>query len=87
MQAERTIHTALCSGRVRRKTIGLPAAIVNLFDLWPDLLEMAPDTITTEADYIGDGGTTFAAVAAGPQARVVVFKESFSTTIHDLVTK
>jgi len=87
VKAERTIHTALCSGRVRRQTIWSPAAIVNLLDLWPDFLEMAPDTVTTEANYTGNGGTTLAAVSAGAQVKVIVFKESFSAAVHELVVK
>ena len=85
MKTELAGDSRLSSGRVCRKTIGLPAAIVNLLDLGPDFLEMTPDAVTTEADYIGDGGTTFAAVVAGALSDVIVFKKSFSTGIHSLV--
>jgi len=60
---------------------------VNLFDFRPYFVKVSPDTVTTEADYTGDGGTTFAAVPAGALAKVVVFKESFSAAVHDLVIK
>lgn len=87
MQAELARDSRLSSGWICRKIIGLPAAIVNLLDLWPDFLEMVPDTVTTDGNYIGDGGTTFAAVVAGTLANVIVFKKTFSTGIHELVLK
>jgi hypothetical protein len=60
---------------------------MNPFDFRPYFVKVSPDTVTTEADYTGDGGTTFAAVVAGALAKVIVFKESFSTASHDLFTK
>jgi hypothetical protein len=87
------VHTKLagdagfCPGRVFRKTIGFPGAVVNLFDFRPHFLKMGPDTSCAEAYYSGDGRAAFAALSAGAHANVVVFKESFSTGIHDLVIK
>ena len=72
----------LCPGRVFRKTIRFPGAVVNLFDFRPYFLKMGPDTICTEAYYSGDGRAAFAALLAGAHANVVVFKESFSTAVH-----
>jgi hypothetical protein len=43
--------TSLCPGRVFRKTIGLPATIVNPFDFRPHLFKIGPDTIYAEANY------------------------------------
>ena len=60
---------------------------MNLLDFRPYFVKVGPDTSTAESDYTGDGGAAFAAVPAGAQAKVVVFKESFSIDIHDLVTK
>ncbi len=77
----------LCPGRVFRKTIRLPAAIVNSLDFRPHFLKIGPDTICAEAYYSGDRWTAFAAMTARAHANVVVFKESFSTAIHDLVIK
>ena len=68
MKAELAGDSGVGSGRVGGKTIGLPAAVVNLLDFRPDFLEMVPDAVTTEADYIRDGWTTFAAVVAGALA-------------------
>jgi len=77
----------LCPGRLFRKTIRFPGAVVNLFDFRPHFLKMGPDTICAEAYYSGDRWTAFAAMTAGAHANVVVFKESFSAAIHDLVIK
>ena len=87
------VHTKLardssfCPGRVFRKTIRFPGAVVHLFDFRPHGLKIGPDTICAEAYYTGDGKAAFAALSAGAHANVVVFKESFSTGVHDLVSK
>ena len=78
---------SLCPGRVFRKTIRLPAAIVHSLDFRPHFLKIGSDTIYAEAYYSGDCLTAFAAMTARAQTNVVVFKESFSTTVHDLVIK
>ena len=84
------VHTKLagdaifCPGRVFRKTIRLPATIVNPFDFRPHFFKMSPDTICAEAYYRGDRWTALAAMTAGAQANMVVFKESFSTNVHYL---
>jgi hypothetical protein len=78
---------SFCPRRVFRKTIGLPATIVNPLDFRPHFLEIDPDTIHAEAYYSGDCCTTLAALPAGTHANMVVFKESFSTNVHDLVVK
>ena len=77
----------LCPGRFFRKPIRFPGAVVNLFDFRPHFLKMGPDTICAEAYYSGDRWTAFAAMTAGAHANVVVFEESFSTAVHDLVIK
>ena len=87
------VHTKLagdssfCPGRVFRKTIRFPGAVVHLFDFRPHGLKIGPDTICAEAYYTGDGKAAFAALSAGAHANVVVFKESFSASVHDLVSK
>ena len=77
----------LCPGRFLRKTIRFSSAVVNLFDFRPHFLKMGSDTICAEAYYSGDRWTAFAAMTARAHANVVVFKESFSTAVHDLVIK
>jgi hypothetical protein len=77
----------LCPGRFFRKTIRFTGAVVNLFDFRPHFLKMGPDTIYAEAYYSGDGRAAFAAMTARAHANVVVFEESFSTAVHDLVIK
>jgi hypothetical protein len=77
----------LCPGRVFRKTIRLPATIVNPLDLRPHFLKMRPDTIYAEAYYRGDGRVAFAAMTARAQTNVIVFKEPFSTNIHSRVAE
>ena len=72
----------LCPGRVFRKTIRLPATIVNPLDFRPHCLKIGPDTIHTEAYYGGDCCTALAAMTAGAQTNTVVFEESFSTNVH-----
>jgi hypothetical protein len=87
------MHTKLagdasfCPGRVFRKTIGLPATIVNPLDFRPHFFKMSPDTIYAKAYYRGDRLTALAAVTAGAQANMVAFEESFSTNVHGFVTK
>ena len=78
---------SLCPGRVFRKTIRLPATIVNPLDFRPHCLKIGPDTLHTEAYNSGDCCPALAAMTAGAQANMVVFKESFSTTTHGRVTK
>ena len=58
---------------------------MNPLDLRPDFRKMGPDTISTEADRAGDGGSSLCTVLAGALANVTVFKESFAIEIHDLV--
>jgi len=80
-------NTGFCPGRFFRETIRFPGAVVNLFDFRPHFLKMGSDTICAEAYYSGDRRTAFAALSARAHANVVVFKESFSTAVHDLVIK
>jgi hypothetical protein len=82
-----TADAGFCPGRVFRKTIRLPAAIVNPLDFRPHFLKMGPDTIYAEAYYSRDNRAAFAALSAGANANVVVIEESFSTTVHDLFIK
>jgi hypothetical protein len=77
----------LCPGRVFRKTIRLPATIVNPLDLRPHFLKMRPDTIYAKAYYSRSCWTAFAAMTARAQTNVIVFKESFSTNIHSRVAE
>ena len=79
--------TRLCPGRVFRKTVGLPATIVNPLDFRPHFFKMSPDTICAKAYYRGDRWTALAAMTAGAQANMVVFKESFSTNVHCIAIK
>ncbi len=79
--------SSFCPGRFFRKTIRFSGAVVNLFNFRPHFLKMGPDTICAEAYYSGDRWTAFAAMTARAHANVVVFKESFSTAVHDLVVK
>jgi hypothetical protein len=87
------VHTKLaddasfCPWRVFGKTIRLPATIVNPLDFRPHFLKIDPDTIHAESYYSRDGGAAAAALPAGAHANMVVFKESFSTNVHDLVIK
>ena len=87
------VHTKLagdssfCPGRFFRKTIRFPGAVVNPFDFRPHFLKMGSDTICAEAYYSGDSRAAFAAMTARAHANVVVFKEAFSTAVHDLVIK
>ena len=87
------VHTKLAGdaifypGRVFRKTIRLPAMIVNPLDFRPHFFKMSPDTICAEAYYRGDRWTALAAMTAGAQANMVVFKESFSTNVHSIAVK
>jgi hypothetical protein len=71
----------LCPGRVFRKTIRLPAAIVNSFDFRPHFLKIGPDTICAEAYYSGDRWTAFAAMTARAHAKA---EYSFADAGHDL---
>ncbi len=87
MQTKLAGDTGLCPGRLFRKPIRFSGAVVNLFDFRPHCLKMGPDTICAEAYYSGDRWTAFAAMTARAHANVVVFKESFSTAVHDLVIK
>ncbi|NIT41927.1 MAG: hypothetical protein GTN46_10700 [Gammaproteobacteria bacterium] len=64
MYAERALDAICCPGRIQRQSIFRAAAIVNFLDFWPDVLEMDPDAIGTETDYIGYSWTTVAAVLA-----------------------
>jgi hypothetical protein len=45
---------SLCPGRVLRKTIRLPAAIVNPLDFRPHFFKIGSDAINAEAYYSGD---------------------------------
>ena len=82
MHTELAGDASLCPGRVFRKTIRLSATIMNPLDFRPHFLKVGPDTICAEAYYSGDRCTAFAAMTARAQANVVIFKESFSTTVH-----
>ena len=72
---------SLCPGRVFRKTIRLPAAIVHPLDFRPHFLKIGPDTIYTEANYSGDRWTAVAAMTARAQAKAGY---SFADAGHDL---
>ncbi len=87
MQTKLAGDASFCPGRFFRKTIRFSGAVVNLFNFRPHFLKMGPDTICAEAYYSGDRWTAFAAMTARAHANVVVFKESFSTAVHDLVVK
>ena len=84
MKAELAGDSGLSSGRDCRKTIWSPAAIMNPLDLRPDFRKMGPDTISAEADYTGDGGTTLGAVPAGAHANA---EYSFADAGHVPVLK
>jgi hypothetical protein len=75
---------SLCPGRVFRKTIRLPATIVNQLDLRPHFLKMRPNTICAKAYYSRDGKAAFAALSAGAQA---ISKYSFINASHDSLKK
>jgi hypothetical protein len=45
---------SLCPGRVFRKTIRLPAAIMNPLDFRPHFFKIGSDAINAEAYYSGD---------------------------------
>ena len=65
VQAERTGDTVFCTRRVLWQAISPAAAIMNLLDFWPDLVEVRPDAVSTETNYIGDGSRSLAAMSAG----------------------
>ena len=75
---------SLCPRRVFRKTIRLPATIVNQLDFRPHFLKMRPDTIYAKAYYSRDGKAAFAALSAGAQA---ISKYSFVNASHDSLKK
>ena len=50
LYTQRTGYAMWCAGRLLRKTIDLTAMLVNTLYLWPDLIKMRPDTISTKAD-------------------------------------
>lgn len=79
-----TSDAALCLRGVFRKTIRLPATMVNPLDFRPKILKVGPDAIHAKAYDIGNGSAAFAALSAGAHAEVVVIKESFSAHVHSI---
>jgi len=65
VEAERTGDPALGPGRVLWEAMSPAGAIVNPLDFRPNLVEIFPDAVGTEAHYIRDGSSTLAARAAG----------------------
>ena len=65
VQAESTGDAVFCKRRVLRQTISPAAAIMNLLDFWPNLVEMLADAVSTETDYIRDGSSSFTTMSAG----------------------
>jgi hypothetical protein len=74
----------LCPRRFFRKTIRLPATIVNQLDFRPHFLKMRPDTIYAKAYYSRNGKAAFAAMTARAQ---VISKYSFVNASHDFLKK
>jgi hypothetical protein len=52
MQAKVAGNPGLSSGRIFRQTVGFSGTRVNRLDLRPNILEVGPDTICTEAYYV-----------------------------------
>jgi hypothetical protein len=50
MYTQRTGYTMWCAGRLLRKAIDPAAMLMNNLYLWPYLIKMCPDTISTKAD-------------------------------------
>ena len=55
VQAKMAGNPGLSSGRIFRQTVGFAGTRVNLLDLGPNFLKVGPDTIYTEAYYLGYG--------------------------------
>ena len=55
VQAKMAGNPGPSSGRIFRQTVGFAGTRVNLLDLGPNFLKVGPDTIHTEAYYIGYG--------------------------------
>jgi len=52
MKADLTGNSAICPRGIFWKTVGLAGARVNLLDLRPNFLKVAPDTIRTVSYYV-----------------------------------
>jgi hypothetical protein len=52
MQAKLAGNSVLCPRGIFRQTVGFAGTRVNLLDLRPNILEVGPDTICTEAYYV-----------------------------------
>jgi hypothetical protein len=81
VQAERTGDTVFCTRRVLWQSISPAAAIMNLLDFWPDLVEVRPDTVSTETNYIGDGSRSLAAMSAGTHIVARLNREALSLAL------
>lgn len=53
MDTQAAGNAVYCMGRIIRKAICFTAAIMNGLDLWPNYVEMLPDTMAAKADGIG----------------------------------
>ena len=79
MKAKLAGDSGLSLWRVCRKTIAFAAPVMHLFYLRPDLVEMAPYTISAEAYYPGDGGTAITALTARAQGNLT---QKFANADH-----
>jgi len=84
VQTKAAAKSGLGPGRIFWKTVGFTSTGVNPLDLRPDFIKVGPDTICTEAYYIGDDWAAFAAVSAKAQA---ISKYSFANISHVLPKK